>query len=298
MRTHGEIAHARIVGQGHGDGRGCAALGAVQIDEVAHSGEVHGVLGEGGGDGRIEGCGAVGIEQFGEPSGEGAQMHAAHGGELQQPPGARGGIVQSVGGPMGAPGAFVGLERLDVAGLLDLRAAVVAAPVRGDDGAAIEDAYSLDGGEYLEGAAHVGVRDGVVVQVEAYVGGLVGVHDDPLGSRERLIGQGEQMRPLGLEALAHRAAAILRAGPLGRLAGAPGERLGVQILQIGEASRGEEAFPNKADGALDAPLISRQQLPAVLTVRQLISRSPIRSIPGAARASLSRRSGRPGAKTA
>ena len=68
MRTDGEIAHARIVGQGHGDGRGCPALGAVQIDEVAHGGEVHGILGDGGGDGRLEGCSAVGIEQFGEAS--------------------------------------------------------------------------------------------------------------------------------------------------------------------------------------------------------------------------------------
>ena len=173
---------------------------------------MHGILGEGGGDGRIEGCGAMGIEQFGESPGEGAQMHAAHRGELQEPHGARGRVVQPVSRPMGSPCTFVGLERLDVAGLLDLRAAIVAPRVRGDERAAIEDAYGLDGGEHLEGAAHVGVRDGVVVQVKAYLGGLVGVHDDPLGSRERLIGQGEQMPPLGLEALAHRAAAILRAG--------------------------------------------------------------------------------------
>ena len=216
---------------------------------------MHGILGEGGGDGRIEGCGAMGIEQFGESPGEGAQMHAAHRGELQEPHGARGRVVQPVSRPMGSPCTFVGLERLDVAGLLDLRAAIVAPRVRGDDRAAIENAYGLDGGEHLEGAAHVGVRDGVVVEVKAYVGGLVGVHDHPLGSRERLIGQSEQMRTLGLEALAHRAAAVLRAGPLGRFTLAPGERLGVQILEIGEASRGEEAFPNKADGALDAPLL-------------------------------------------
>jgi hypothetical protein len=216
--TDGEIAHARIVGQGHGDERGCPALGAVQVDEVAHGGEVHGVLGERGDDGRIEGCGAVGIEQFGEPSGEGAEVHTAHGGELQEPRGARGGVVQPVSCPMGAPGAFVGLERLDMAGLLDLRAAIVAARMRGDDLSGIEDAYGLDGGEHLEGATHVGVRDGVVVEVEADVRGLVSAHDHPLGSRERLIGQGEQMPPLGLEALAHRAAAILRAGPIGRFA--------------------------------------------------------------------------------
>ena len=255
MRTDGQITHARIVGQRHGDGRGCAALGAVQIDEVAHGGEVHGLLGEGGEDGRLEGCSAMGIEQFGEASGEGAQMHPAQGGELQRPRGARGGVVQSVSGPMGAPGAFVGLEGLDVAGLLDLRAAIVAPGMRGDDRAALEDTYGLDGGEHLEGAAHMGVGDGVVVEVKAYVGGLVGAHDEPLGRRERLIGQGEQMPPLGPEALAHRAVAILRAGPIGRFALAPGERLGVEILQIGEASRGEEAFPNKADGALDAPLL-------------------------------------------
>ena len=218
MRTDGEIAHARILGQRHGDGRGCPALGAVQIDEVAHGGQMHGILGEGGGDGRIERCGAVGIEQFDEPSGEGAEVHAAHGGELQEPRGARGGVVQPVSCPMGAPGAFPRFQRLDVAGLLDLRAAIVAPRVGGDERAAIQDAHGLDGGEHLEGTAHVGVGDGVVVEVKAHVGGLVGVHDDPLGSREGLIGQGEQMPPLGLEALAHRAAAILRAGTIGRFA--------------------------------------------------------------------------------
>lgn len=60
----GDVAHARIVGHSHGDGQGCPALRAVQIDEVPYGGEVHGMLSDVGGDCRIESGGAVGIEQY------------------------------------------------------------------------------------------------------------------------------------------------------------------------------------------------------------------------------------------
>ena len=95
----------------------------VQVNEVPHGGQVRGVLGERRGNGRLESGGAVRIQQLDEASGEGTQMYAAAGGKLEEPRGTRGRVVQPIGGPMGAPGAFLGLQRLDMGGIFDLRAA-------------------------------------------------------------------------------------------------------------------------------------------------------------------------------
>ena len=127
--------------------------------------------------------------------------------------------------------------------------------MHGDDGIGIEDTHGIEGGEHLERAAHVGVRDRVVVQIKAHVGGLVRTHDHALLAGKGLRRQREQPRLLLLEAGAHAAGAILRTGPLGRLARAPGERLGIEVAQIGEAAGGKEALANEADRALDAPLL-------------------------------------------
>src|SRR6185312_17563210 len=113
-----------------------------------------GILAEGGGESRLESCGAVCIEQREEPSGERAQMHAAASGKLKEARGARGRIMQPVDCPMRARGTLLGLEGCDVRGLLDLRLPIVASRVGGDEGGAIEDAHGIDRGEYLEGAAH------------------------------------------------------------------------------------------------------------------------------------------------
>jgi hypothetical protein len=77
MWTDVECAYARVIGQGDGDGRGLAALGAMQIDEVTDGGKVRGILGERGEERSLEGCGAVRIEQLDEAAGERAQVRAA-----------------------------------------------------------------------------------------------------------------------------------------------------------------------------------------------------------------------------
>ena len=61
--------------------------------------------------------------------------------------------------------------------------------MRGDDGTGIEDAHGIEGGTDLERAPHVGVRDRVVVQVEARVRCLMHPHDDALLAGEGIIRQ-------------------------------------------------------------------------------------------------------------
>ena len=120
VRAHGECAHARIIGQMHRDRRACAAPGAMLIDEVAHGGQVRGVLGERGGQRRLQSRGAVGIEQIDQAARERAQMHAAlrRGGEELRA--ARRRVVQPIHRPVRAAGALLIDQVLDMRGILDL----------------------------------------------------------------------------------------------------------------------------------------------------------------------------------
>lgn len=70
-----------------------AALAALQIDEVADSGQMRGILAEGSSECRLERGGPVSVQQLEEPSGERAQMHAPGGGKLEEPRSTRGGIM-------------------------------------------------------------------------------------------------------------------------------------------------------------------------------------------------------------
>src|SRR6185437_11411003 len=190
-----------------------------------------------------------------EPSGERAQMHAPSGGELEKPRRTRGGVMQTVHRTMSAPGALLGFQRFDVLRLLDLRITIEATRVAGDNSVAIEDAHGLECGKHLESAADMGVRDRVVVEIEANVGSLVRTSDHALCRREGLIGQRQESGLLGLKALADAATAVLGTGALCRLAAAPGERLGVKVGQIGEAPCRKEALTYEADCPLDTSLL-------------------------------------------
>ena len=108
-----------------------AGMGMV-VDEVAHRAQVRGIFGQGGGDGRFERAGAVAGEQRQQPAGEHAQVGAALGGAQEQRLGAGCGVMQAVLRAVGAGGALVATRASTWAGILDLRAAVEAARVGGD----------------------------------------------------------------------------------------------------------------------------------------------------------------------
>jgi hypothetical protein len=77
VRTHAECAYTRVIGQGDGDGRGLAALGALQVDEVTDGGQVRGIFGERGAQRSLESVRAVRIEQLDEAAGERTEICAA-----------------------------------------------------------------------------------------------------------------------------------------------------------------------------------------------------------------------------
>ena len=69
------------------------------------------------------------------------------------------------------------------------------------------------------------------------------------------LGQRQQAGALDLEGLAYTQTLVLAPTQIGRLALAPRARLGVEIVHVGDVSRGEEGIPDEADLALHAALL-------------------------------------------
>src|ERR1019366_153051 len=175
-------------------------------------------------------------EQIDEPAGQAPQVRTTLGGKLEEARSTGGGVMDAIDGPMCAAGALVINQGLDMRRSFDLRTAIKAARVHGNDGIGIEDTHRLESREQLQAAAHVRVWGGVVVQVKAHVRCLTRVYDQVLLTGEGLGRQPEQPGLPFLEACAHAARAILGAGPIGRLERAPGERLGIEIGHVGKAA--------------------------------------------------------------
>ena len=85
--------------------------------------------------------GAVGLHQFDEAAGERGQVHAALGGEREELPSTRGGMVQPVNCPVCPASALVIEQGLDMGGLFDLLPPIEAARMDGEYGGAIDDAH-------------------------------------------------------------------------------------------------------------------------------------------------------------
>jgi len=75
-------------------------------------------------------------------------------------------------------------QGLEVFGDFNVLAAVITAPMRCDCGLAIEEAHLIDTGNDGERARHTGVRDRIVIQIEAQVGRLAGADGLDLVGRE------------------------------------------------------------------------------------------------------------------
>jgi len=75
-------------------------------------------------------------------------------------------------------------EGVDMGWLFDLRALVVTARAASKDLGAIEDAHLLGRGHDADGAPHMGVRQGVIVEVEAGVWRLADIDGDRRGAGE------------------------------------------------------------------------------------------------------------------
>ena len=165
---------------------------------MAHPPEVGGVGLERGGDGALEGDGAVGVEQLDESTGEDTEVVVTIGGGDEQGLGRWGGVVETVGGAVLSGGALVALEFFDVCGVFDLLGAVERAPMGGEHGGGVEDAHGLErevGERGAEVEAHEGVS-GVAQHQDERHQGAFGASDGELS----------EVRPVDLSLLARKGA--------------------------------------------------------------------------------------------
>src|ERR1035441_9108743 len=104
-------------------------------------------------------------------------------------------------------------------------------------------------------------RDGIVVEIEANVDGLVRTHRfDPVGG-ERMQSRGQQPRLFFREGFGDGAVVAARPTPLMRDLIAPEQRLAVAFGQRREGAAGPEGIAHIADGAFHASfLIARAHL--------------------------------------
>src|ERR1700676_1364794 len=109
------------------DRRPGAASGAMLIDEVAYRGEGGGVLGKRRNQSRLEGGGAMGVEEIDQAARERGQVHAPQGrrGEELRPTRCR--MMQPVHCPASSRGALLVRQVLDMRCILDLCAAIITA---------------------------------------------------------------------------------------------------------------------------------------------------------------------------
>src|SRR5215472_4304300 len=136
-------------------------------------------------------------------------------------------LCETVIGAVLAGGPLVVDQPLDVGGIFDLRPLVVAAPMAGEDVCAVGDAHLMRIGEHGQNAPDMGVRNRIIVEVEADIGRLADRHRDALQQRRRVARQSQQSRRFVGEYLADGALGFVRAAPVGGRAIAPGVGLGV-----------------------------------------------------------------------
>src|SRR3954451_7126010 len=143
VRLHRCITGLNMLGQHDGDRRWGAVLLTLAVEREAHGVGVRHVALERLLDGGLQGGGAVPVEQLQQRGGDAAERHAASGRAAQQLLAGRSGLGETVGGPVLAGRALFRDQRIQVIGLLDLRALVIAAAMAGEQLPAIDDAPLL-----------------------------------------------------------------------------------------------------------------------------------------------------------
>ena len=149
-------------------------------------------------------------------------------------------MTEPVGGAVLAGLSLGGDECLDVRLILNDITTTEGPGMAGDHLVAVQDADLVQGGHDQERALHLCVGDRVVVAVEPRVRRLADAHLKVLVGGKGPVRQGQQMIALSSERLCHRARSVLgTASRVGDLPG-PGQRLGVEVGDIGECPGLEE----------------------------------------------------------
>ena len=154
------------------------------------------------------------------------------------------------------PGVALGLDQLsDVGGILDRLLLVPASRVLGEQLVTLEDADPFDVGEDRHGAAHVLVGHRVFVGVETHIGRASHPGLDDLVGRKRLVGHGQEQRPLLVVGLLDGAPTIPRPPSVIGEIHRPLDGGLVEVFERPVVAQGEKGGPQITDGTLDAPLL-------------------------------------------
>ena len=157
---------------------------------------------------------------------------------------------EAVGTAVLAGGVLLLDQGLDMGGILDLGALVVTASMTGEDVRAVDNAHLVEIGEHRERAPHMGVRDGIIVQIEADIRCLAGGDGHPLKQRVGVVRQLHQkMRFLG-EGLTNAEGVLFGTGSIRSQAAAPNISLSIEVIQINKFAGRKEAVADVADRAL------------------------------------------------
>src|SRR4051794_4484873 len=180
VRLHRRVAGLHVGGQLDGDRRGLTTLLAPAFECEADGIGMRYVTLECLTDGGLQLGSAVAVQQPCQPVGDGTEVGAALGGPHEQVLAGRSDLGEAVGGAVLPRGALVRDQGLEVAVLLDLRALVVAATIAGEHMEAVDDAHLMDAGQHRQRPSDMGMRYGVVVEVEADIGRLADLDRDAL----------------------------------------------------------------------------------------------------------------------
>ncbi len=169
-----EIADPRVVGEHDVQRRGLVSGAGASIEDVSDGDGGDGPASEGLVEGGVEFGGPVTVEQLEQARGVAGQRFPAQGQGIDERVG-----LGATGAEEIAPAQLMGVTFLpgqggEVSGILDRFSAIVAAGMASDLAGAVEDADEMFGSDQGQDPAHPVMRDGVVIAVEAHVGGLAG----------------------------------------------------------------------------------------------------------------------------
>src|ERR1700730_4791868 len=151
---------------------------------------------------------------------------------------------EAVGAAVLAGGMFLRDQGLDMGGVLDLGALVVTASMTGEDVLTVDNAHFVGIGEHSERAPHVGVGDGIIIQIKTDIRRLAGGDRHPLEQRVGVVGQLHQKMRFRGEGLANAEAVLFGAGSIRRQAAAPDIGLSIEVIQIGKFAGRKEGGAN------------------------------------------------------
>ena len=192
-------------------------------------------------DGGLQRGRVVTFEESQQSRGDRAKVGAAFGGAREQRLTGGSRSRQAVVATMLAGRVFFVGQRLDMRGIFDLRALVVAAWVTREHRSAIDDAYLARIGEHRQHASDKSVRHRIIIPVEADIRRLAHRCRDALEQWCRIVGQCQQAGSFLGEDLADRSVRFSRAYSVGSGANALCLGLAIEIVDILESPGGEEA---------------------------------------------------------